>query len=251
MITERAIDVLGVRIDVVTLDEALRRIETFVETSDRPGGCHVVTANPEMILAALEPGSVPSLKKVLDDAELVVADGIGVVWASRLQGSPLPERVPGVDLAASLLEMAAQKGWRVFLLGGEPGVAAEAARRMMQKHTDLRVVGTDHGYFTDDDAIVQKIAAADVDLLLVGMGVPKQEHWIAAHRRRLRARVMMGVGGALDVFAGRVRRAPLIWQRVGLEWAYRLLQQPRRIGRMAALPRFVIRVLRHRRTAKE
>ncbi len=240
------VEILGVEIDGVTLAEAIERLVGVMRGPAMPGGYHVITANPELVMSAVD--SHPLSRQVLDifhNASLVVADGIGVVWASRIFGTPLPERVPGIELAEGALAAAGEEGRRVYLLGGEPDVAAEAAARLTQRFPGLRVAGTHHGYFSEDEVprLVEEIAEASVDLLLVGLGAPKQELWIAAHRKRLQAKVVIGVGGSLDVFAGRTRRAPLVYQTLGLEWAYRLAREPRRVRRMAALPRFVARVL--------
>lgn len=261
------VEILGIGVDVVTAKEAVERVASFwregaaeerepgrerepdrgerrpVEGAPRPRAARqVVTLNPEMIMAAQESAE---LREALATSALVVPDGIGVVWASRVLGTPLPERVAGIDLAAALLEVAAREGRKVFFLGGKPGVAEEAAERLCRRCPGLRVAGVHHGYFTEaeNDRVVEVIAGASPDLLLVGLGAPKQELWIRRHRDRLGAHVAIGVGGALDVFAGRVRRAPQGWQRLGLEWAYRLIQEPRRYRRMLALPRFAAAVL--------
>ena len=157
----------------------------------------------------------------------------------------MPERVPGVDLASLAIKAAALQGRTVVLLGGRPGVASEAAERLKARYPGVRVSGAFHGYFTEaeSESLVLQIRKAAPDLLLVGLGAPKQEFWIRQNLDRLGVRVAMGVGGTLDIFAGRVKRAPAVWQRLGLEWAYRLLQEPRRAWRMTALPRFVAAVL--------
>lgn len=240
------VDVLGVEIDGVTLSEAVDRSMNVIRGARQPQGYHVITANPELVMCTLDGRPVSrALKAIFEQASLVVADGIGVVWASRIFGTPLPERVPGIELAECLVAACGEEKRRVFFLGGEAGVADEAADRLIRRHPGLRVAGTHHGYFSEDEGsrVARRIAEAEADLLLVGLGAPKQELWIAAHRVRLRAKVIIGVGGALDVFAGRTRRAPVAVQRLGLEWAYRLAKEPRRVGRMAALPRFVARVL--------
>lgn len=260
--TGRRVHILGVPVDAVTLSEACRliagrwrageaspRMADPTEDAANPTPWHVVTVNPELIMAAQRDERVMT---VLRRCALVVADGVGVVWAARKLRSPVPERVPGVDLARLLLAEAAKQGRRVYLLGGEEGVAAEAARRLTSQEPHLQVVGVRHGFFdsTESEEIVAEIASLDVDLLLVGLGAPKQELWIAQHRERLGAKVMIGVGGALDVFAGRVKRAPVAWRKAGLEWAYRLLSQPRRARRMLSLPRFVVAVLREKGGAR-
>ncbi|MBO8142323.1 MAG: WecB/TagA/CpsF family glycosyltransferase [Firmicutes bacterium] len=202
----------------------------------------VVTVNPELIMhAARNPG----VARAVREADLVVPDGIGVVWASRVFGRPVPERVPGVELAGALLGLAAARGFRVFLLGAEPGVAEEAARRAKRRHPRLVVAGVHHGYFgpEQEPAVLDLIRRARPDIVLVGMGAPRQELWIARHRHRWSVPLAVGVGGTLDVLSGRVARAPRWMQRAGLEWLYRLLRQPARIRRAAALPRFALKVL--------
>lgn len=251
------VDILGVGVDVVTAQEAVRRITSFwagasasgdtgiVSTGFSRRTCHqVVTLNPEMIMAAQADAG---LLRILRESSLVVADGIGVVWASRVIGRPLPERVAGVDLASALIGEIARQGRTIAMVGGKPGVADEAARRLRERHPGLRVSVTFHGYFTEaeSESIVAQIAGASPDLLLVGLGAPKQERWIYQNLERLNARVAMGVGGALDIFAGTAKRAPVVWQRFGLEWAYRLLREPWRAKRMTALPKFAFAVLRH------
>lgn len=242
------IELLGVMVDNVTFQQAVDRVLGFLRRPRADGGHPIITLNPEMVMSALD---VPSkdqtggLQRALQEASMVVADGIGIVWASRLLGVPLPERIPGIDLAEAVLAAAAQEGWSVFFVGARPGVARVAAERLANKYTGLRVVGVEHGFFSDAETerVVQRVADAEADLVLVGMGSPRQEEWINAHRHRLGAKVMIGVGGAFDVFSGQTRRAPVALQRLGLEWAYRLAKEPRRLVRATALPRFVVRVL--------
>ncbi len=233
------VDVLGVSIDAVTLPEAVRTVEGFIAE----GGPHLVaTANAEMVMAA---GRDRELARILAGAALVVPDGAGVVWAARHLGHPVPERVAGFDLAQALLARAAEVGWRVFFFGGLPGIAAKASEAATAKWPGLVVAGVRDGYFAAEESA--DIAAAIRDsrphILLAALGVPKQEKWLACHETALSVPVAMGVGGTFDVMAGVMRRAPLWMQRSGLEWLYRLGCEPSRIGRMMALPRFVLRVL--------
>lgn len=240
------VDILGITIDGITLAEAVRRVRSAWNGPPPESGWHVITANPELVMRALDPHPPgPRVRAALARADLVVADGIGLVWASRVLGAPLPERVAGIELAEAIVADGAADGLRLYLLGGRPGVAEEAGRRLAARYPGLQVVGTGHGYFGPGETarVVAAVQKAQPDLLLVGLGAPKQELWIARHRRELGARVAIGVGGALDVFAGRVRRAPVVFQRLGLEWAYRLAREPWRARRMTALPRFVARVL--------
>lgn len=202
----------------------------------------IATANAEMVMTAQEDRE---LAGVLAAADLVVADGAGVVWAARHAGQPVPERVAGYDLAQALLARAADRGWRVYFFGGAPGVADTAAAKATTRHPGLTVVGVRNGFFTPDEepAIIAAIKAAQPHILLVALGVPKQEKWLARHLAELAVPVAMGVGGTFDVMAGVAKRAPLWMQQSGLEWLYRLYREPYRLIRMLALPRFVLRVL--------
>lgn len=232
--------ILSTEFDAVTMAEAVARIEAFVAAAPRP---HlVVTANPEIVIAAQRD---PLLTHVLQRADLVVADGIGVVWASRVLGRPVPERIPGIELMDRLLQRASEWGWRVFLLGAAPGVAQKAREAMEQSCPGLQVVGCRDGYFgrADESQLLAELKASAADLLFVAMGAPKQEKWAAAHLGQLSIPVAMGVGGSFNVWAGVQRRAPLWMQRWHLEWLYRLLSQPQRWRRAAVLPYFVCLVL--------
>lgn len=233
--------VLGVPFDRVDRLGAVRRAAELV----RSGGFHlVVTANPELVMAAR---SSPELQAVVRSASLVVADGIGVVWASRRLGDPLPERVAGVELMEALCGWAAAEGRPVFLLGGRPGVAEAAAQNLVRQFPGLQVAGTHHGYFPGAGSdVVARVARSGAHLLFCGLGSPRQELWLWAHREGLGVRLAMGVGGSLDVLAGQVRRAPGWVRRAHLEWLYRLVREPWRWRRQLALPRFAWAVLRSR-----
>ena len=175
-------------------------------------------------------------KKFLNEADLVLADGVGVVYSAKIQGTPLKGRVPGIEFAADMLSCLNETGGRLYLLGAKPGVAEEAGRRILERCPNITLCGTQDGYFKDDEAVLLKVAAARPDLLFVCLGAPKQEKWMARWGRHTGARLAIGLGGVLDVFAGNVERAPAAWQKLGLEWAYRLKQEPKRAGRMARLP---------------
>ncbi len=233
-------NILGVTIHALSQQQALEHLAT---TALQGGRQQVVaTANAEMVMLARADAGFAAL---LAAADLVVPDGAGVVWAARHQGNPVPERVPGVDLTQALLAHAARNGQKIFFFGAAPGVAAEAARRAGDRFPGLQVAGVRDGYFSAGETpeIVAMINASGAELLFVALGVPKQEQWIQANRTALAPRIIMGVGGTLDVMAGRVKRAPVWMQRFSLEWLYRLLCQPSRFIRMLALPRFVAAVL--------
>lgn len=241
--------VLGIPVDAITMEEAVGRVFEFV----KEGRPHmVVTPDASALVRAQED---EELRRIMEEADLVIPDGVGVVFAGRLLDLPLVERVPGVELAERVCEVASREGLRIFLLGAEPGVAEEAARRLTERFPGLRVVGTYHGYFSPEEEreVVERIKRARPDILFVAMGVPKQEKWMRRHLAELGVPVCIGVGGTLDVFAGRVKRAPLWVRRIGLEWLYRTLLQPRkRARRLLAIPRLLGMVLTFRRIkAKE
>ncbi len=229
--------VLGSGFDPVTRAEAQTRLTSYVVDG---GSSHlVVTANPEMVMRAR---GDQLLSEVMERADLVVADGIGVVWASRLVGNPVPERIPGIELAEGLLQRAAQEGWTIFLLGGAEGVADRAAQTLLQRLPGLNLVGTHHGFFEtglEEQSILKQIEEKKPQILLAALGVPRQEKWLAAHLGTLKVPVAIGVGGSFNVWAGVDKRAPLWVRKVNLEWLYRLIRQPWRIKRLVALPVFV------------
>jgi N-acetylglucosaminyldiphosphoundecaprenol N-acetyl-beta-D-mannosaminyltransferase len=231
--------VLGVGIDRVDLTGAVDRIAHFLETG---GIRQVVTINPEFTIAARHNRR---FYQVLRKADLAVADGIGIVWAARLLGDRLPERVGGIDLVERLAERAARDGYRIFLLGAAPGVAESAAAALIGRNPRLRIVGAYAGSPLPGElsAIRAKIDAAHPDILLVAFGAPAQDLWIAENQAAMGVPVAIGVGGAFDFLAGRIRRAPRWIQRIGLEWLYRLARQPSRWRRMTALPRFAGMIL--------
>ena len=227
-------DIMGVGFDDLTLEEAVAAGEKLAQG---PGFSYVVTPNPEIVdLARADAG----YRDLLNGAGLVLPDGIGVVYAAKLLGRPLKGRVPGIDFATGLLDRLAKNGGKLFLLGAKPGVAEQAAERLKAAHPGLVICGTNDGYFKDSAPVVEKIKEAAADVVFVCLGAPKQEKWMAQYGPETGAHLMAGLGGALDVYAGNVKRAPVLWQKLGMEWAYRLIRQPSRIGRMAKLPLFLV-----------
>jgi len=222
--------ILGVRFDNVTTAEALTTIETMID-SRQPH--YVVTANVDFLAQAQGDAE---LRRILANADLALCDGTPLVWASRLLGNPLPERVAGADLTPLLLKVAAEKQQRVYFLGGAPEALAEAVRRLQREHPTLVMAGHYSPPFrplaeADNEEIVRRIREAQPDLVFVAFGCPKAEKWIAQHYRAAGAPVMVGVGATIDFLAGRVKRAPRWMQRAGLEWVFRLIQEPRRLWR--------------------
>jgi N-acetylglucosaminyldiphosphoundecaprenol N-acetyl-beta-D-mannosaminyltransferase len=242
------VQLLDVPVSKVTNQQALALLTEFI----RSGEPHlVVTADASGVVTAARD---PEFRTVVEGADLVTPDSAGILWAARRLGRPLPERVSGVDLAERLCEMAGQFGWGVFFFGAAPGVADEAARAMRARFPGLRVAGTAHGFLNEREqaALEKRICESRPEILFVAMGIPRQEKWIWSRMARLGVPVSMGVGGTFDVFAGRVSRAPVWMQRHGVEWLYRLWKNPRKIGKVATLPQFVLLVLsRGRRGAKE
>ncbi len=224
------VELLGVRFDDLSPEEMVHTAASLIEA----GGFHyAVTPNPEFLLAARKN---EAFRTVLNQADLSMPDGIGVVYVSKILGRPLKGRVPGIDFAEHLVAWMARTGKRLYLLGSKPGVAEAAAKTLTERYPGLTVCGTHDGYFQEDAPVIEAVRASGADVVLVGLGAPKQELWMAQNGPATGARFMVGLGGALDVFAGNVERAPEAWQKAGMEWCYRLLKEPKRIGRMAKLP---------------
>lgn len=232
------INILGVNVDNVTMEDALSRVMGFLD-EDAPHA--VFTPNSEIIMVAYKD---EEFCKELNDASLIVPDGIGVVYASRILKAPLPERVAGFDLASNLIESLKDGEKSFYFFGGKPGVAETAKENLLEKYPKLNICGLSDGYYDEEKekAIIEDIKNKKPDVLFVCLGAPKQEKWINEHKDELGVKVLMGIGGSLDVFAGTVERAPEFYQKHGLEWLYRLLKQPSRFIRMLALPKFGLTV---------
>jgi N-acetylglucosaminyldiphosphoundecaprenol N-acetyl-beta-D-mannosaminyltransferase len=223
--------VLGCRIDRLTMAQTL---DVCAEAVEQRRFTQHMAINAAKIVAMHDD---PKLREIIAACELVNADGQSVVWASRLVGDPLPERVAGIDLMHELLKLAASRGYRVYILGARQEVLEEAVRRLRAKHPDLVLAGYRHGYFSDEEEadVAREIGATNPDILFVAMSSPRKEYFLGTYRDVLGAPFVMGVGGSIDVVAGATRRAPRLMQRVGLEWLFRLLQEPRRMFRRYAV----------------
>ena len=238
-------EILGIGFDDLSRQEAAQRgAELLAEDKFH----YVVTPNPEFILAAEKDAD---FRAVLNGADLVLPDGIGVVYSAKILGTPLKERVPGIEFAADMLACLNEMGGRLFLLGAKPGVAQKAGENILARYPNIVLCGARDGYFKDEEAVLLEVAAARPDLLFVCLGAPKQEKWMARWGQHTGARMAIGLGGCLDVFAGNVERAPESWQKLGLEWAYRLKKEPKRIGRMAKLPLVLVKAAGQRVAGKK
>ena len=234
--------ILGVRVDDVTYDEALQCVERMLASA----GIHqIATVNVEFIMEAQRN---PDFGRVLATASLCVPDGIGVLWASRRQGTPLRARVAGVDLVEMLAARAALRGWRVFFLGAAPGVAERAATILEERYPGLVIAGCYAGSpsIAEENAIAERVRTTQPDVLFVAYGAPRQDLWIARNQAQIGVPVALGVGGSFDFICGHAKRAPAWVQRLGLEWLHRLLREPWRWRRQLVLPLFALRVLMNR-----
>lgn len=242
-----SIEIFGVRVDNTTLEEATRTIESYLE-SDKLN--IIYTPNTEIVMTAKDNNN---LKALLNKGDLVTADGIGLVYGSRIKKRPLKERVTGFDMSINMLKIANREGYSIYLLGGKEGIAKEAAKNIKKDYPNIKIAGYHHGYFQgshtgqpdseDEMRIVGKINSLNPDIIFVGLGFPKQEMWIDWNRDRISGRVIIGNGGVMDILSGNAKRAPDIYQKLGLEWLYRLLQDPARIKRQMVLPKFMLKVI--------
>lgn len=236
------VNIRGVEFDNVTMDEAITICEGFVRDSKQG---IVFTPNAEIVQMTVEN---EEFRTLVNSAELIIPDGAGVVLASKILKKRLKGKVAGVELAENLVKRSGESGVKFFFYGSSPdagngkSVAETAREKLLEKYPDAKIVGTSDGYVKEDgmDALIEKINASGADALFVCLGVPKQEKWICANRARLNPKIIIGLGGSLDVFAGTVKRAPKFFVKCNLEWFYRLIKQPKRIGRMMSIPKFLI-----------
>lgn len=235
------IDVLGVGFDNLTMDEA---VAEGVRLLNSEGAHYVVTPNPEIVEVCREN---PEARSAVNGADLVLPDGIGVIKGAAMLGTPLKEKTPGIEFAERMVGKLAEEGKSLYLLGAKPGIAELAGERLRAKYPGLVIAGTHDGYFQDDAPVVRAIAESHADLAFVCLGAPKQELWMAKNAAATGARLLCGLGGSLDVFAGVVERAPAFWANHGLEWFYRLCKEPKRLGRMMKLPLFLVHVRQEKR----
>lgn len=239
IILRKTVDITGVKVDSVTMQEALERLKYFLQ-SDNVNT--IFTPNAEIMMQAYRDNE---LREILNSADMVVADGAGVVLASKIIGRPVPEKVSGFDLVKNSFSLDINRKIRYFLLGGKPGIAEEAGKAIISQYANADIAGQRHGYFSkqDEAEIIEQINSSNADILLVALGAPKQEKWIYANKNKLKVKVCIGVGGTLDVLAGKACLAPEFMRKNGLEWLYRLFKEPWRYKRMLDLPRYMIIVI--------
>ncbi len=240
------IHILDMPVHRVTMRDALDTIDGFIRAGTPH---HVVTADASMLVMAQQD---EELRAIVANADLITPDSEGILWASRQQENALSERVSGVEIVERLCERSAQHGQKLYFLGAAPGIADAAKARMEAKYPGAQIVGARNGFFTDADlpTVLNDIRACRPDVLCVAMGIPKQEKWIAKHRATLGVPVLIGVGGTLDVLSDTVKRAPKFMRQLKLEWLWRVLKNPRKIGKVMLLPRFVLMVRGHKGKGK-
>ena len=234
------VQILGIKINKYKMQEALAYIDSLIQAGKKS---MVVTPNSEIIVMAQKDRE---LARILNNADLSVPDGAGVVLASRILKNPVPERVAGFDLMQETMALASRKGYSVYFLGAEPGIVELASERIKERYPGIKICGTHHGYLADggEEQIIAELNRLKPDILYIGMGVPRQEKFLDKYLKEIDVKLAMTVGGSFDVLAGKVRRAGRRMQSLGIEWLYRLIQEPRRIGRMMALPVFVLLVIK-------
>lgn len=239
--SDERIQILGVSFINTTLDGMVAKLHNHIIEGKK---AFVVTANPEIVLHAKNDADY---MKMINKANYVTADGIGVVKAAGLLGKPLPERVTGFDMFMKLLNLANEEGLSIYLLGAQPEVLQKASEKINSQFSNVKIVGSHHGFFDwKDPKIPNEIKTSKPDLVFVALGLPRQEKWIAEHIDQFEKGVFMGIGGSFDVLSGMVKRAPEIWQKLNIEWLYRLVKQPSRWRRMLALPIFAAKVIQQK-----
>lgn len=248
------VSIFGVEIHNTTLEEATELVKEYLKGDILKTIC---TPNTEIVMAAKED---PTLKELINQFDFIIPDGIGLIYGSKMKKKPLKERVTGFDLSMKLLEIAQEKGYSVFLIGGKEGVAKKASENIVKKYSNIKIAGYHNGYFKgshngynnhiEEIKIIDMINNSKPDIIFVGLGFPKQEIWIAENRSRIHGKVIIGNGGTMDIISGNAKRAPEVFQKLGLEWFYRLMKEPSRIRRQVALPKFILSILFNKEAVK-
>lgn len=241
------IEIFGVKIHNITFQEAVKEVKSYLEGESLKV---IYTPNPEIVMGAKEN---KDLRNLLNKGDLITADGIGLIYASRLKKKPIKERVTGYDLSLKLLGLANEKRLGLYLLGGKDGVAKMAAENIKKDYPNIRIAGYHHGYFKgshngnigheEERKIIEDINSSKPDIIFVGLGFPKQEIWIDSNRDIIKGKVIIGNGGVMDILSGKLKPTPDIIRRLGFEWLHRLLREPSRIKRQIILPKFMLQVI--------
>lgn len=239
--------IFGVCIDNISFEEAVENIKEYLE-GETPKV--IYTPNTEIVMAAKDD---ESLKNLINTGNMVTADGIGLIYAGKIKNKPIKERVTGYDLSMSILDIANQNKYSLYLLGGKPGVSELATKKIKSDYSGIKIAGEHHGYFKgshndhqghqEELDIIEEINHVKPDIIFVGLGFPGQEKWIDSNRVKLKSKLIIGNGGVIDILAGNAKRAPDIFIKLGLEWFYRLLKEPSRIKRQIVLPKFMLKVI--------
>ncbi|GGE85054.1 WecB/TagA/CpsF family glycosyltransferase [Priestia taiwanensis] len=242
---KKTIDVLGVSFIYTTLAEFIAKLCEYANKGEKK---FIITANPEIVMLAREN---EEFRELIQQADYVSADGIGIVKGAAMLGTPLPERVSGYDTLLGILRTSNETKRSIYMLGAKEEVLEQAVVRIRHDYPNVCIAGYHHGFFDwEDDSIIKEIQETEPDFIFVGLGAPRQEKWIHHHLHMVEKGVFMGVGGSFDGIAGKMKRAPKIWRNLHLEWLYRLFKQPSRWRRMLALPRFVLEVRKEKRRRK-
>lgn len=238
-------DIIGVPINNINMNEAVSLVLLYMDEEKKDEAKIIFTPNPEFVMNALKD---EEFMEILNNSTLNIADGIGIVIGSKILGKPLRERVAGYDLTQNIFSKIKNKEKTVYFLGASEEVIQKAKSQMEKKYRGLKIIGVHNGYFSENEEylIIEEINKLKPDLLLVGLGCPRQEKWIFKNRKKINAKVMIGVGGSFDVMSGNVKRAPKFFIKANLEWFYRLISQPTRFKRMLKLPLFLIEVIKYK-----
>lgn len=248
------VKIFGVEIFNIDQQETEKILRSFLKSEKLNT---IFTPNTEIVMAAKRDNNLCNL---VNSADLVLCDGIGLVYASRIRNKPIKERVTGFDTSIKLIELADEKGLNLYFLGGKEGVAFEAKERVEEQYKNLKVAGYHNGYFnsiidgktdtSEEEKIIREINSKDIDIIFVGFGFPRQEKWIDQFKNQINAKIIIGNGGVLDVLSGRANRAPNIFIKLGLEWLYRLIKNPSRIKRQIDLPKFLLAILKDKNSVE-
>lgn len=251
----KKISIFGVNIHNITLKDTVLLLKEYLKGDSTK---KIYTPNTEIVMTAKDD---EDLRSLLNRGDMIIPDGIGLIYGSKIQGKPLKERVTGFDTSIELLKIADENSYSLYLLGGKDGISSEAAKNIGERYPSIKIAGFHHGYFSgshmgikdseEEFKIIEEINDKKPDILFVGLGFPKQEIWIDSNVHKLNAKVIIGNGGVMDILSGNAKRAPEIYQRLGLEWLYRLIQEPSRIKRQLVLPKFMLMMVFNKGAVKE